>query len=222
MRRHLLVVVIGFALIASARANSVVFSTFGPGDSFDMTASWAVHGAVGSPSGLPLLIAAQFTAQASGNLVSVDLGMRFSQSFGPGLFNLYLYNDSGGVPDASTAVFLGSDGSFGTFTALVSLPVSGTVSVSAGSSYWLSLQPALENAWCFWDFSSPLLLGTIDYSRDGATWFLVGTSQEMPAFRLTATSTVPDSSCTIILLATSSLVLVGLRRYDNDAIFSPR
>jgi hypothetical protein len=112
-------------------------------------------------------------------------------------------------------MFLGSDGFSGTFyfSTLVSLPIPGTVPVTAGSSYWLSLQPAFENAWSFWNFSSPLLLGTVDYSRDGTTWFLAGTSQEMPAFRLTATSTVPESSATIILLATSSLALLGLRRY---------
>jgi hypothetical protein len=210
LTRRLLWVVIGFGLIVSARANSVVFSTLGPGDSFDTTASWAIE-AVGSP----LLIAAQFTAQASGNLRTVDLGMSFDQFFGPGMFNVYLYNDAGGAPDSTNPIFLGSDGLSGTFhfSTLISLPISGSVSVSAGSSYWLSLQPAFENAWSFWDFSSPLLLGTVDYSRDGTTWFLAGTSQEMPAFRLTATSTVPDSSSTIILLAYSSFVLLGLRRY---------
>ena len=89
LTRRLLWVVIGFGLIVSARANSVVFSTLGPGDSFDTTASWAIE-AVGSP----LLIAAQFTAQASGNLRTVDLGMSFDQFFGPGMFNVYLYNDA--------------------------------------------------------------------------------------------------------------------------------
>jgi hypothetical protein len=201
---------IGCGLIASARANSVVFSTLGPGDSFDTTASWAIEAV-----DLPFFVAAQFTAQASGNLKTVDLGMSFDQFFGPGMFNVYLYNDAGGTPDSANPMFLGSDGFSGTFyfSTLVSLPISGTVPVTAGSSYWLSLQPAFENAWSFWNFSSPLLLGTVDYSRDGTTWFLAGTSQEMPAFRLTATSTVPESSATIILLATSSLALLGLRRY---------
>jgi hypothetical protein len=69
--RALLVVVIGFGLIASARANSVVFSTLGPGP-FDPTSSWAIE-AVDHP----FFIAAQFTAQASGNLKTVDLGMDF-------------------------------------------------------------------------------------------------------------------------------------------------
>jgi hypothetical protein len=162
---------------------------------------------------LPFFVAAQFTAQASGNLVSVDLGVRFSQFFGPGMFNMYLCNDAGGVPDTSNPVLLASDVSFATFTTLVSLAISGNVSVSADSSYWLSLQPAFQDAWSFWDFSSPLLLGAVGYSSNGTTWFPAGTSAEMPAFRLTAMSTVPDSSFSIMLLAISSLLLLGLRRY---------
>jgi hypothetical protein len=128
---------------------------------------------------------------------------------------VYFYNDAGGTPDSANPIFLGSDGISPSIhvTTIVSLPVSGTVPVTAGSTYWLSLQPALENAQRFSDFSSPLVLGTVDYSSNGTTWFLAGTSQEMPAFRLTATSNVPDSSFSIMLLATSSLVLLGLRRY---------
>lgn len=208
--RRLLWVIIGFALIVSARASSIVFSTLGPADSFNTTAAWAIEAV-----DRPFFIAAQFTAQASGNLRTVDLGMTFDPFLGPGMFNVYLYKDTGGVPNASSATFLGSDGSFGSdisFSTLVSLPVSGIVPVSAGSSYWLSLQPAFVNAWSFWDFSSPLLLGTVDYSRDGTTWFLAGTSQEIPAFRLTAASTVPDSSSTMLLLMGSSAALFRLHR----------
>jgi VPDSG-CTERM motif len=206
---RLLWTLIGLALTVPARGNTIVFSTLGPSDSFDTTAAWAIEAV-----DLPFFIAAQFTARATGNLAMVDLGMRFSQSFGPGIFNAYLYNDADGAPNSADPIFLGSGGSFfGTYNTLVSLPVAGAVPVTKGSSYWLSLQPAFVNAWSFWDFSLPLVLGTVDFSSNGTTWHPAGTPAEMPAFRLTATSSVPDSGSTVAMLAGSFVMLLGLRRY---------
>jgi len=207
---RLLWALIGLALSGQAQANSIVFSTFGPSDSFDTTASWAVHAGDRSHS-----VAAQFTAGSTGNLVRIDLGMRFSSSFGAGIFNAYLYNDIGGAPDAINPIFLSSGSFFGTFDALVSLPISGNVPITQGSTYWLALQPGSADAWVFWDFSLPLLLGPIDISSDdGASWFSAGTSEEIPAFRLIAAMPgVPESSSSAAIFAGSFVILVSLRRY---------
>lgn len=209
IRSPLLWVLIGFASLAPAQGNNIVFSTLGPSDSFNTLSSWAVHAGDRSHS-----VAAQFTAGSTGNLVRVDLGMRFSSSFGPGIFNAYLYNDVGGAPDPTNPMFLSSGSFFGTFDALVPLAISGNVPVTQGSTYWLALQPGSADAWVFWDFSLPLLLGPIDISsNDGASWFSAGTSEEMPAFRLiAATSSVPDSGSSAAIFAGSFVTLLTLRR----------
>jgi hypothetical protein len=96
-----------FAL--SARANTIVFNTFGPSDSFDPFNTYVV----GDFAGLPFFYtAAQFTAQASGNLATVEFPLAAGEGIAPPLFpilNVYLYPDLGGSPDSAHAIFLGTE-----------------------------------------------------------------------------------------------------------------
>lgn len=199
-------------LLVTARANSIVFDTFGPGDTYSQLAGYDV-GAFFLTS---VETAAQFTAGTSGNLATVDLGLTYGRS--PGEFvNVYLYGDASGSPDNANQIFLGSGtptALFGTTTnSVVSFAVAGTVPVTMGSTYWLVLKPDPANPVLEeWNASSPAVLGVIAGSTDDSTWG--GAFSVLPAFRLTASSvsSVPDSGSTLLLMLGALVPLLFFQR----------
>jgi hypothetical protein len=161
--------------------------------------------------------AAQFTSHVSGNLDVVQLRLTFSPPYGPaGFVNVFLYSDAEGMPDNAGQVFLGSakpSGIFGqTDNSLVSFRVSGNISVSTSSTYWLVLKPADPNEADVWNLSSAN--GVIDQSTDDSTWRTNHfASNFLPAFRLTVrTASVPDCGDTLLLLLLGTLALELQRR----------
>ena len=174
-------------LALTARADSIVFDTFGPGDTYHPTNAFLV----GDFSG-PLAYeeAAQFTAAASGNLTSVALGLTYYPGFTALPVNVYLYGDAGGSPDNANQILLGSatpTDLYGTTTnSVVSFAVPGTVPVTTGSTYWLVLKPTVANEADYWNSASPTVSGMEDQSSNDSTWNFA--YPFLPAFRLTAAS----------------------------------
>jgi hypothetical protein len=187
------VLAIAFILNASAfaptgRADSIVFDTFGPGDTYSQFDAYEV----GTFFQTPVESAAQFTAGASGNLASVYLGLTYGRTDLP--VNVYLYGDAGGSPDNANQIFLGSVTpivAWGTTTnSVVSFSVAGTVPVTMGSTYWLVLKPTDSNVDNDWNASFPAVPGMTDYSiDDSGIW--ASYAPILPAFRLTATVPAP-------------------------------
>ena len=207
-----ILVVLSVSVFAyTAKANTIVFNTLGPGDTYDQNLAYSV---VASP-GVLIEIAAQFTALASGNLASVDLGLTHGATQG-GPVNAYLYGNATGSPDNANQTLLGSgtpNGSFGaTNNSLVSITVAGSVPVTMGTTYWLVLKPGPTTTGDGWNYSSPGVAGRVDDSTDNSTWSLTGTT--LPAFRLTASSGVgaPDSGSTLLLMLGSGMALLCYQR----------
>jgi VPDSG-CTERM motif len=201
MKKTLLI--FSVTVLALTARGTTVFDTFGPGNTYDP-----------SSNGLPVwvfAVAAQFTAGASGNLSTIDLGLTYSGSGGPA--SVYLYGDAGGSPDNANQIFLGSVtpiAAYGsTNNSVVSLSVAGTVPVSIGSVYWLVLKGPAE--FDIWNSSSPTVGGTVDLSFRDSPWFF-GTTDE-PAFRITVgPASVPDAGSTLPLLGFALAGLGILRR----------
>ena len=194
-----------------AQANAIVFNTLGPGDTYVSNSSVVV----GNVGGLGTLLeeAAQFTAMASGNLATVDLGLTGTNT---GAVNVFLYADSAGSPNNAIQTFLGSGtptAAFGTTNnSLVSFTVAGTVPVVMGTDYWLVLKPANVNVSVAVNWMQSLATaGSIKASLDDSTWLDNG-EPILPAFRITAQgAAVPDgSSSTSALLAIAIAVMFGL------------
>jgi hypothetical protein len=193
-------------LALTARAATIVFDTFGPGDTYNQSAGYDV----GTYYQTPVEDAAQFTAGASGTLATVDLGL--TTSGGPLSANVYLYGDASGSPDNTNQIFLGS-ALFPNPSSIVSFAVAGTVPVTLGSTYWLVLKPSPTNYYGIWNYSSPAVPGMNDYSIAGSgTWMTNGLV--LPAFRLTASAPagVPDSGDTILLMLGALVPLLVLQR----------
>jgi len=185
-RSYLILNIVLLAL--AARADTTVFDTFGPGDTYAAFPNYTVNGAPAFRSE----IAAQFTAGANGDLSVLDLGMTYAGAV-PLTVNAYLYGDSANSPDNASQIFLGSGTptAFGGSTnSVVSIAVSGTIPVTLGSSYWLVLKPSdASGNIAQWNYSSPVVTGAVDGSGNDSTWAPVGAT--LPAFRLTA---IPDAA----------------------------
>lgn len=202
-----IVLVLSSALLAlTAQGNTIVFDTFGPGDTYFQFGGYQVGGST------PLFeVAAQFTSGASGSLATVDLGLTFYLTTGAGV-NVYLYGDASGLPDNASQTFLGSGAPTAMFAttnnSIVSFAVAGNVPVTMGSVYWLVLKPADANG-NIW-MNSLAATGSVASSLDDSTW--TAATQTLPAFRITAQGAgVPDSGSTILLMLGSVAALLGLR-----------
>jgi hypothetical protein len=135
--------------------------------------------------------------------------------------NVYLYPDAAGVPDSAHPILLGTQVVIDNpnFIELYSLNVSGTVPVTAGSSYWLALKPADLGEAMLWPFSLPQVPGEVAFTRDGSNWNPF--SSTLPAFRLTATSAIPDSGASLILMLFSLADLACIRHLRNEFSVHP-
>ena len=196
-----------------SRGDTIVFNTFGPGDTYNQGAGYAV---AHTPPGLTES-AAQFTAGVSGNLTTVDLGLTYAPAFTPEPVNVFLYGNVSGAPDNANQTLLGTATPTSAFlttnNSVISFNVAGTVSVTMGATYWLVLKPAVSGEFDVWNSSLPPVIGTLGASYNDSTWN--DSAAVLPAFRLSAlsaTSAVPDSGGTILLLLGSVLTLFVLQR----------
>ena len=208
------VVLLGVAglLAATARANTIAFNTFGPGDTYRANQGYNIAGA-SSQDGYEST-AAQFTSAASGFLSQVDLGI--TNFTGGGLFNVFLYGDAGGMPNNASQVLIGSgtpSASFGVNNSVVSVSPITSVSLNLGSTYWLVVKPGGTNVLDVWNLSLPSVPGSVDNSLDDSTWF--ANNLGLPAFRLIVSQgpAVPETADTIWLLLVSLMVLFGVHMW---------
>jgi hypothetical protein len=206
---------------ANAPADTIVFDTFGPGNTYDANDVFNIV----APMYLGGLQeqAIQFTAGASGPLASLDLGLTH-QATGPAPINAYLYGDAAGSPDNANQTFLGSGTPteyWFTNTSIVSIAIVGNVSVTAGSLYWLVLKPGAADTFDTWNFSSPQIMGNAYASNNDSAWY--GGLGVLPAFRITALSTVgvPDLGSTWMLLLLGLTAMCGLRLSTTSASLKP-
>jgi hypothetical protein len=203
-------------LLVTARATSIVFDTFGSGDTYATTRGYDVGDLGGLAGPFTYEEAAQFTAGASGNLATVYLGLTYLTGFAALPVNVYLYSDASGSPNNANQTLLGSatpTAVFGTTNnSVVTFSVAGTVPVTMGSTYWLILKPAAPNEFDIWNESFPQISGMTDQSIDDSTWANI--SPFLPAFRLTASSvsSVPDSGSTLLLMLGAFVPLLFSQR----------
>lgn len=125
--------------------------------------------------------------------------------------NVYLYADAAGVPDSAHPILLGTEFvNDQTIITPYTLNVSGTVPVTAGLSCWLALRPADMGEAMLWPFSLPQVTGEVAFTRDGSNWNPFDST--LPAFRLTATSAVPETGASLVLMLLALAGIACIRR----------
>ena len=165
------------ALPQAARAD-VVFSTFGPADSFSGSAY--ILAGVGSGIGYRAF-AMPFTPSSSFTLNSVEVAGRHDVNTNN--YSFQIVNDAAGSPGA-TIIASGTITSFTAGASIQSFAASGAV--SASTNYWLTMSPGANDTWGGWYLSSPNVSGTIGQrAAPGGAWSTTGGTQA--AFRINGT-----------------------------------
>lgn len=211
MRRHVLSFASATVLLASGlSAQTTVYSTFGPGDSYDGSAEYNAALTADVFFGLNMQMAAGFLyGGPSGNLLS---GIRFAgnPSFGfPGPLDLaFLVGPTIGGASVLESWVLPSS-STGPIYSLTSIlePV-----LTSGSTYWVRLKPgAASQTYWSWFLNDQGFTGYQRSLDGGATWF--SNAGPTPAFDVTSISgsVVPEPT-TMTLLATGLVGLATLSR----------
>ena len=181
--RSFFVILSSAVLALSSCCHVPVVNTFGPGNTYEPIGGYNVEG---TPHHLAE-VAAPFTAAASGNLATVELGLTFNVSpNGQGPADVYLMampvayqimppkcSSPSGTPMAAKET---------TNNNLVRFAVAGTIPVTKGTNYWLVLKAHGSSVIDLWMMTS--VNGAIASSYDDSKWHTAPLST--PAFRLTS------------------------------------
>jgi hypothetical protein len=199
---------IGFCPM-QVRANTSVFDTLGPGNTYNQTSGLQI---IGSSAGLREA-AAEFAPMTDVNGAwKIDLGLTKIPMTSGGSVDVFLYGNAAGSPDNTDQTLLGSvtpTQFFGTTNnSLVSLTVGG-VPLVQGKNYWLVLKPAAADTHDIWNDSVTSTFCCFAASADDSHWAVSSPGSFTEAFRIT---TVPDSGSTLMLLMTALAAIGGIAR----------
>jgi hypothetical protein len=191
-------------IVVPAHAQSVVFNSFGSGNTYNTATVWGISGA--SVSGGYRGQAEFFTPTVSGYLSSVLLATYHVS--GSTLSNFYIAVDTtNGVPGTILESFL----SVVNPTGLLTLTSATRPFLQAGTEYWLCDEPATPTSYNGWYYNNQGHAPGFAFDRATGAWSAVTNSAPASGvFRITVTATPEPSALT--LAATGLVALFILRR----------
>jgi len=189
------VIAASFAVSAFA---DVAYSSFGPGDSYATAALGFYIG-----GGDPQRVAVQFTSATTGVLGSVEFA---TQTILSGDINVLLFTDN--FDEVGTQMIAWGE----TLTAGPSVISTLTnpfpsVTLTAGSKYWLELRPVTSGMWAVWNENNQGLANwAFAANSTGGNYTMINA----PAFRVT-TGVVPEPA-SMAALGLGAFALIRKRR----------
>jgi hypothetical protein len=176
----LAVAITTLALSANVEAQNA-FNDFGPGQSFNQDASWAVTGSLYGD----YTFAPEFTSAASGSLYNIIVAIG---SYVPSIVNLTLFADNGGTPGTVMETWTGVSlpSSLDITPVVFTNAVSG-VSLVAGQNYWLAFTAGTPRTQEGWRVNSIGLNGPLSFSTDGGMTWPPALPAILPAFSVEVT-----------------------------------
>lgn len=132
-----------------ARADSVVFSNFGPGIGFDPTIGWVgPAGTAYSVGGVPFDVAVSFTPSSNVDLSQIFLPILWQIPDPPNSTTVTLVNSAGGAPGATVLEsWSGLTVPSLSFSPPLTLTSSPDVLLSAGTQYWIVVGTEGSDFW---------------------------------------------------------------------------
>lgn len=188
MNRLVFAVTIAALLIgASAARASMLYSTLGPGDSFDVNERYGVFQE--HRQAVPFTVTG-----ADYSFTSVELGLLVD-----GSVNVLLMSDANGLPGGVIeSMTIQASSNLKLATSLL------RPTLNDGVKYWIAPRP-IASSEAGWNFSSPAVLGSFASSQSGGvSWFTTRSTAILPALRVNGdrlTASVPEpGSLTLALL----------------------
>lgn len=193
--------------VDSTRAQTVVYDSFGPGNSYDSAVVWGVSGA--STSAGYRGQAEFFTPDVSGYLSTVELETYHVS--GSKLSNFFIAQDNGsGTPGTIVESFLNVSNPSGLLT-LTSAP---GVMLQAGTQYWLCDEPSATNSYNGWYENSQNVANGFAFERSEWSWSAIGPpAPDSGVFEVTVTPVPEPSAAELTATGCFGALLLGwLRR----------
>lgn len=212
MKLKTFIAVVCCTLVASlANADTIVYDTFGPGNTYDGDGGYSIGNGSNGPNSN---VAAGFTSNTTGFLSTVVFGVTFIGL--PEPMNVVFYTDNAGSPNTANQTLLGQvtpTTAFGPAqnNSVVTLVVAGNVALTIGTAYWIGLLPVNPTENEVWNSSLPATIGPVALGANGSYSDIGITGQ--PAFRVTARTGngVPETGSTLVLLLGAVGMLAALR-----------
>jgi hypothetical protein len=196
--------------VISTGAQSVIYNSFGPGNSYDSGVVWAVSGA--SESGGYRGQAEFFTPSISGYLNTIELAT-YHVSGSP-LSNFFIAQDNGG---GSPGTILETFSNVTNPSGLLTLHSTPGVLLQAGTEYWLADEPATATSYNGWYENSQNVANGFAFERSEWSWAAIGPpAPDSGVFEVTVTP-VPEPSAAQLALIGGCCSLVFWRYRKNDS-----
>jgi DNA-directed RNA polymerase subunit RPC12/RpoP len=151
-----------------------VFNSFDHANQFDNSVGWGVDSQAGYRGQ-----AEWFVPSGSGSLNVIDLAM-----MGKGSINVTVSEDKNGLPGNSLESFLNIPSSHFSESGHLVLASKVHPTLSAGTKYWLCVEPADSDTWCSWSYNNQNLANGFAFERAQASWSFVQGGPRNGAFRI--------------------------------------
>lgn len=205
---------IAFAAAAHIQASTIIFDSFGPGDSYDINEGASVCG----PNSVIGLFSSGFSFVPATTLSLDTIQVAVGTIGGTNAFSLQLQagNGASGGPGTVLENILvsGQMQPFGFANPLISVTSVARPVLQAGNTYWL-VAVGEDDAWAAWDMSNLGLRGMY-YSIQGGQEVLLS-DQLITAFRITGDAVPEPALPGFIALFAISTILVASRRHAQNS-----
>jgi len=191
-----------------ASHGAVIFTDFGPGDSYATTQGWVI----GGPAGVGPVTPAMPFDVSGGSCTFGMLELAAGRVFGTNRVDVSLMDDAAGVPGTTLESFTFTDalGPFGQLNPLLAASSVLRPTLLDGHRYWLEVVPGATDTFAGWNLNGAGMVGGAA-SQGGGPWTWVDVPRA--AFRISG-APIPEPPAGLLVAAGLGLLgaFAGARR----------